>query len=217
MRSVEFKSQFWNAKILNWEASRYFCNQGLSKTRLNSVKKRLDLTSEILSQHAKGKSLLELGCGSGVLLSNLNRQDFKFLVGVDISPTAISRAQQRLKDEASFIRGDVTNCSFPQADCVVGLGLLDWLSLSEIKDLASRLDSTYFLFSFSERKFSSVRMLHQIYTFFSYGIWNSFYVPKYWTEREICDALSPLNRRDFPIKFVRHPDLSFGCLVTNLK
>lgn len=216
MRSVEFKSQFWNAKILNWETSRYFYNQGLSKTRLNSVKKRLDLASELLSKHAKGKSLLELGCGSGVLLSNLNRRNFTSWAGIDISPTAISKGQQRLKGLASFIQGDVTTCSLPQADCVIALGLLDWLSLSEIKDLASRLNCTYFLFSFSERKFSIIRMLHQIYTFFSYGIWNSFYVPKYWTEGEIRDALSPLNRRDFPIKFVRHPDLSFGCLVTNL-
>jgi SAM-dependent methyltransferase len=216
MRSVDFKSQFWNAKILNWEASRYFCTRGLSKTRLNSVKKRLDLTSQILSQHAKGKSLLELGCGSGVLLSSLDRQDFTSWSGIDISPTAISKAQQRLKGLASFTQGDVTTCSLPQADCVIALGLLDWLSLSEIQDLASRLNSTHFLFSFSERKFSIVRMLHQIYTFFSYGIWNSFYVPKYWTEKEIRDALSPLNRREFPITFIRDPDLSFGCLVTNL-
>jgi SAM-dependent methyltransferase len=216
MRSVDFKSQFWNTKILNWEASRYFCNRGLAKTRLNSVKKRLDLTSQILSQHAKGKSLLELGCGSGVLLSCLDRQDFTSWSGIDISPTAISKAQERLKGLASFTQGDVTTCSLPQADCAIALGLLDWLSLIEIQDLASRLNSTHFLFSFSERKFSIVRILHQIYTFFSYGIWNSFYVPKYWTEREIRDALSPLDRREFPIKFVRHPDLSFGCLVTNL-
>lgn len=216
MRSVNFKSEFWNAKILKWEASRYFCLQGLSKTRLNSVKMRLDLASQILSQHARGKSLLELGCGSGVLLSHLNRQDFTSWCGIDISPTAISKAQQRLNGLASFILGDVTECSLPQTDCVVALGLLDWLSLNEIQELASRLNSTYFLFSFSERRFSIVRVLHQIYTLFSYGIWNSFYVPRYWTEREIRDALSPFKRTKLPIKFIRDPSLSFGCLVTNL-
>lgn len=215
MKSPEFRRQFWDRKILHWERKRY--ESPSPWTLFQPVNQRLLLASQILIRYQKGCDILDLGCGSGLLFSQLESQNFGSFTGVDISGEAIAHGKRRLGDRAHFIQGHVISSPLPRADCVVGLGLLDWLSIEEISTLADRLQCSHFLFSFSERRPSFLRAVHRAYTVLSYGLRHSLYIPQYFTAFEICQYLKPLNpSNSTPMKVIRRPELSFGALVTNL-
>lgn len=219
-RSREFKSRFWDRKILSWEKARY--RQPNAGETSNSVHYRLFLATKILNQAVSHLSLLDLGCGSGHLFENLNSDQFSSLIGIDISQNAIENARLRLGHRAQFLQADVTQTPLPAADCIVALGLLDWLASEEIFKIASQLNCKYFLFSFSEKRQFILRSLHRIYTVASYGWRNSLYLPRYYNEMEIRRALTPLLDKDMNkdihshLRFIRDPKLSFGTLLTNL-
>lgn len=52
---------------------------------------------------ATGGSVLEVGCGEGILLDHLDRNRFASYTGVDISAVAIDRARRLGNDRTSFV------------------------------------------------------------------------------------------------------------------
>ena len=93
-------------------------------------------------------------------------------------------------------------------DVTVGLGFLDYLNLSEVEALFNKMATKYFIFSFSERKFSLLRYIHIIYML-------SQHCPKhfYFTKKEVAERIGSGHGK---IKFINDKQSSFSCLVHNL-
>lgn len=64
-------------------------------------------------------SVLDIGCGTGLLRERLNVAAFSTYVGVDLSETAIAQAQARAHPRSSFLVGDVTALDLDRFDVVV--------------------------------------------------------------------------------------------------
>lgn len=58
-----------------------------------------------------GGRILDVGCGEAVLLDRLGKDSFSEFVGIDISDVALSRARERGKPRATFLKEDVENPS----------------------------------------------------------------------------------------------------------
>ncbi|MBI4953710.1 MAG: methyltransferase domain-containing protein [Myxococcales bacterium] len=70
-----------------------------------------DLELDFLSRHARGKSVLEVGCGTGLLLERM--RDFAGEArGIDLSPGMLERARSRGLD---VVEGSATSLPFPDA------------------------------------------------------------------------------------------------------
>lgn len=79
----------------------------------------------------KGRSVLELGCGTGVFSEKLSKQGVK-LVALDISMDLIKKAKEKLAgNRVQFVVADVERLPFKPGvfDSVVGISVLHHLSL----------------------------------------------------------------------------------------
>ena len=78
----------------------------------------------LLSAHGAGKSVLDLGCGSGYFTRALTKAGYEAL-GADISPAMLSAAAERSRKEGlqiPFLQADAVSFSLPhKVDCVVSL------------------------------------------------------------------------------------------------
>ncbi len=142
--------QFWEQKILTWEKARY---SNLYRLYPPSwpLRARLRLASRELGRRlGPGSSVLELGCGSGLLAETLTSTCASYL-GLDIAENAIEMARQRVRHVGfNFRVADVVVSDLPQAQVTVFLGLTDWLDEQQIQALLIRLRSSAILFSYTE-------------------------------------------------------------------
>ena len=211
--------QYWDQKIISWEDSMQSGKPVPMIERLAAHFRgpliyRANLAVEQLAPIIRGKRVLELGCGSGFFAFNLMAKGSPAeYTGIDISPNAVARAttlahEKGLDKQMTFMAGDVMSMSLPPADVVVGLGFLDYLTGEEIQTLFSRLDAKYIFFSFSERRPSLLRIIHQMYLL-------SQNCPKhfYYTKDEMRRFVAP----KFPdMQFFSNAKLSFASIVHNL-
>jgi SAM-dependent methyltransferase len=165
---------YWDKKIVEWEDSmqsdvRVSPVERLAARFRGPVLNRADVVLELLTGRVAGKTVVELGCGSGFFALRLQRTAGPSQVtGIDFSPAAISRAteiaeREGLADTVSFQVGDVAQTTIPDADFTIGLGLLDYLDREEIHDLFERIRSPNILFTFSRSDFSARRFAHIMY------------------------------------------------------
>lgn len=87
---------------------------------------RRRLVLDLLRRHLPtGASVLDAGCGTGRLLSDLERQRYR-VTGLDILPDAVLRARTRLDGGRAEV-GDVTELPFADRrfDCVLLLDVLE--------------------------------------------------------------------------------------------
>lgn len=68
---------------------------------------RLSVVAGYLRHFAPGGSVLDLGCGQGFLLGQLQPSDYSRYVGVDFSATAVDAANARRPPAATFVTADV--------------------------------------------------------------------------------------------------------------
>lgn len=151
-KDLKYISNFWEKKILIWEVlrySRWFYLHPFSWT----VRARLNMTIKtILSRGVSSWSVLELGCGSGVLASHISNR-FKKYVGVDIASNAISVANEKNKlSHVNFLSQDVLSYPFSNDDLVIFLGLTDWLDEEELIFLFDKIQSSNIFFSYTETR-----------------------------------------------------------------
>lgn len=141
---------FWNEKILGWEEARYSAPNALNPFSW-TVRRRLNQAAAIIFERLEpGRSVLELGCGSGLLAERLVGHCGNY-AGVDIAEKAIERAQERrLPAEFRFFAEDVSQMSLPWADLTVFLGLTDWLTPEQFLQLLAKVKSRELLFSYTE-------------------------------------------------------------------
>jgi len=92
----------------------------------------------------KFKRILDLGCGSGRHMVYLNKRNF-FVVGSDISPTGLARAQKWLEKERisnyCLVEHDMIKLPFPNEhfDAVVGINVIHHNHLKRIKQTLNEI------------------------------------------------------------------------------
>ncbi len=210
---------YWDKKIIEWEDSLAqnrkvsFIESIASKFR-QPLKIRSAMCLNLLKKAGKGKTVLELGCGSGFFAFRAYKETKpKKIIGIDISRNAIERANKikkelKIGNKVEFLEGDTNNIKLPKADITIGLGFLDYLTADEIRNLMKSLTSRYIIFTFSEKKVSIYRYMHILYLL-------SQKCPKhyYYTKKQIVGLLK--DRYD-NLRIISGPKLMFGCIIHNL-
>ena len=212
--------EYWNRKIIEWENSMSQKKENvpiierLASLFRGPLRHRSEITMKILHRFVKDKTVLELGCGSGFFAFELfENSKTKHITGIDIAQNAIKRAkkitaERQLTDKFTFIEGDVASVTLPEVDVTIGLGFFDYLSPEEIKFLFRNIRTSYFLFTFAERKVSLLRYIHMCYMSLQ-GCSKHFY----YTKNEIASYIDKEYR---DVQFLSNRKLSFGCIVHNL-
>ena len=161
-------------KILEWETSAY---EGKAESILEKIvthfrdpiRKRLNVTVNVLKNLVKDKVVLDLGCGTGIFCIEMTKYGSKRLIGIDISSAAIRKAKEKIQlkglvDKIEFLCIDVRRDNeLPKADIAVGLGFIDFLNRNELRELLNKMNVRYFWFSFPEKKTSLINILHNLY------------------------------------------------------
>ena len=127
LREQEFHDQAY-AKDVRRSLSKYY--------RVGKIS-RDSYLKEILDQ-CNDKSILEYGCGSDGGDSFTLARGGATVIGIDISPVAVTEAQslsrqKALEDKTSFLVSDAENLDFPDGhfDMVVGSGILHHLDIQK--------------------------------------------------------------------------------------
>ncbi len=219
-------ADFWEKKILSWEAGRYGRVSGAlpllerAANRLSfSLRFRLFITGELLAPFVAGKTVLELGCGSGLLASRIMAAGAASYLGVDIAAAAIENARRRaaaagLSGAVRFQQGAADGPGIAAAQIVFSLGLFDWLDDDEIAGIFARNPNSDFLHAISERRRSFGQLAHRAYCLLAYGFRTKGYVPRYLSVEQVAGIYRRYGGK--PVYVYRHPKLSFGALVTTL-
>ena len=119
----------------------------LNKTIRASVRIRFDLAFKILGELG-GKSILDIGCGSGRYMFKAAERNAGYIVGVDAAAGALEKARQiaadlDLKDKVRFIEGDFIDCSFDRRfDVIFAVGYFDYIfnPVDHLKKMADLSD-----------------------------------------------------------------------------
>ena len=227
MKQTE-KSEFWNNKILEWEKARYGDNNqapswlaSLVKRSSPSLRYRMELAAQMLRPHLRGKVLLDVGTGSGLLIQKLADSNASGFIGVDIAPSGIGKAREKAKahayaDRSTFLVGSISDdLKLPHFDIVSALGLLDWLTEDEIESFFSKIQDKYFFVSYSEYRQASIQQwIHRLYVQLAYGWRTGAYVPQYhytgWLI-SIAEKYGFIN-----VKVYSSTRLAFGAILHNL-
>ena len=96
------------------------------------LKKRTDLIVSLL-QYTKKEDLIDIGCGSGIQLAQLENKFSDGVIGVDYSFDMLSLCQQNLPKtpykHRFLINADAEKLCFQNSrfNCLISLGLLDYM------------------------------------------------------------------------------------------
>jgi SAM-dependent methyltransferase len=183
--NTEFRTDFWNNKILQWEAAKY--GRKLPLIDLNqNVKNRRSLAHKLLATQVAEKNVLEIGCGSGWMAEKVLQAGAQSYTGLDISPVAIQRAKQLYQEKNCHFQAiahlsELRNLAVAPEICF-SLGLTDWLNPEELDLLAEYSRDKFYLHSYSSARFSPLRFLHQSYVYLFYGHRAPLYQPRYYSD-----------------------------------
>lgn len=110
------------------------------------------LCIELLEKYARGDSLLDLGCGSGILMLIAKKLGYKKVVGIDIDENCLEVVNDNfLKNDISsgyeVYIGDIKKYNFEKFSVIVSNILVDVLEKILPNIIQSMTDSTYVIFS----------------------------------------------------------------------
>lgn len=110
------------------------------------------LCIELLEKYARGDSLLDLGCGSGILMLIAKKLGYKKVVGIDIDENCLEVVKDNfLKNDITsgyeVHIGDIKKYSFEKFSVIVSNILVDVLEKILPNIIQSMTDSTYVIFS----------------------------------------------------------------------
>ena len=211
--------RYWNRKIVEWEdstrdPSRVSAVERLAALFRNPLRMRTERCLELLAPEVQGKQVVELGCGSGFFAMELYQHCRPIrITGFDFAEQAVGRARQRaadagLDDRLTFEMGNASHDTFPPADVTIGLGLLDYLSLAQIRGLSEHLRSPRFLFTFAERTLSPLRQAHRLY------MWTQRCPTHFYYSRN--EVAAAIGSQWGDLSFHSERGMSFGTIVHNL-
>jgi SAM-dependent methyltransferase len=220
------RKDFWDGKILVWEEERYNKDrkgfswlERIASNASQSLRYRLALTENILLSNCHGKTIAEVGCGTSRLASKLIEAGAEHYHGFDISSVAIERAtacaaQAEISDKVSYTVANIDSLPNLHTDIVFSMGLLDWLSDTEIEMLLHKSAQSDCLHSFSESRFQLSQYLHRAYVYIAYGHRTGSYIPRYLKANWLKGIVEQHSRK--PVHFIRDQKLSFGAFVSTL-
>jgi SAM-dependent methyltransferase len=225
MTAVDPK-KFWEEKIVGWEEGRYEPRKSkggilekIADNASRSLRYRIQVGVELLKDHVKGKSVLEVGCGTGLVAQKFIDFGATRYVGVDIAENAIKLANERKakegwSDKISFHVGKIHEMPPVKEDIVFSLGVLDWLTDDELETMFARQGKADFLHAIAEKRVSLSQYAHRAYVHISYGHKTGAYVPRYFPASTIANMAA--KHRSGPFYAFRNPQLSFGALISSL-
>lgn len=176
------QESYWENKIIGWEKTIYNDKIFIKTSLLEKVaarfrgilKKRLDVTEKLVAPYIKNKIVIDLGCGSGILIQRLLQYEPKKIIGVDIAKSAIKLAEKNIKEakeerKAKFICVDVRGNAkiLKDGDIIIGVGFIDYFNDKELLALFKNLKGKKILLSFPEKILSLREILHRIYLMLS--------------------------------------------------
>lgn len=168
------QKDYWDQKIKEWSEASYEKKTNRPIERLanlfrRGVTGRMEVALKFIGPQARGKVILDMGCGRGDFCFGLLNYQPQKVIGMDISGVAIKEAKKRAKEkdlrkEIEFIQGDLTQVGkLPEFDIVVGLGFIDYFNEKELQRLFKLLAGRLFFFSMFEKKLSLLNLLHAVY------------------------------------------------------
>jgi len=104
----------------------------LNKTIRASVRMRFDLAFEILGD-LKGKSVLDIGCGSGRYMFRAAQNNADYIAGIDAAPGALDEARKIAADlgiekRMKFVEGDfLERVPDRKFDVIFAVGYFDYI------------------------------------------------------------------------------------------
>lgn len=107
----------WLQKIIN----RFFRNKTFKIREAH-------LSKLVQGMNVRGKTILDIGCGSGQLALNLARQGAQ-VTGWDISPAMIAICQKKAKNlglKANFEVKDLVNARIPKVDIIFNIAVIEY-------------------------------------------------------------------------------------------
>ncbi|MFM9941884.1 MAG: methyltransferase domain-containing protein [Hyphomicrobiaceae bacterium] len=217
---------FWEKKILTWEEGRYEPRKAkgsilerIADASSRSLRFRIKVGVELLAPHVKGRSVLEIGCGSGLVAQRFIDLGATSYHGIDIAEAAIAiadkrKVEQKWSDRITFKVDSVRNMPKVKHDIVFSLGVLDWLTDEELAIMFEKQGKADFLHAIAEKRHSLSQYAHRAYVHVSYGHKTGAYVPRYFPASKIAGMAA--RHRSGPFYAYRDPRLSFGALISTL-
>jgi SAM-dependent methyltransferase len=104
----------------------------LNKTVRASVRIRFDLAFEFLGD-LSGKSVLDIGCGSGRYMFRAAQNNAEYIAGIDAAPGALEEARKiaadlNVEEKLEFIEGDFLDCTIARKfDVIFAVGYFDYI------------------------------------------------------------------------------------------
>ncbi|MBL7996225.1 methyltransferase domain-containing protein [bacterium] len=152
---------YFNTLAEDWNKN--YSRSNLFSERLEKVKK---LTSDI---QLKGKIVLDIGCGSGMISSYFCEQRSS-VYGIDISENMIQQANSYLQSrnlKATLGIGDATNLQFPDNyfDVITCVSVLEWLDkdIQAVREIRRVLKNNGIAIISVPNKRSLLRIVERLY------------------------------------------------------
>jgi SAM-dependent methyltransferase len=218
---------FWEEKLLTWEEGRYGPRKSkggllerIADASSRSLRYRLKIGVELAAPFVKRRSVLEVGCGSGLVAQRFIDAGAARYVGIDIAESAIEIANQRKAEQGwseriTFRVDTIRDMPRVGEDFVFSLGVLDWLTDEELAILFEKQGKADFLHAIAEKRRSLSQYAHRAYVHVAYGRRTGAYRPRYFPAADIARLAA--RHRPGPFHVFRDPRLSFGALIASVR
>ena len=130
--------KFWNDIAVDFDAIYTGANKSafsrtLDKVFRKDIYERFDWVMR-KSGDVRGKTICDIGCGSGRFVAQLAKNGARRVVGVDVAPNMLTLAdqltrEQGVRDVCDFVHADVLDWKTPEKfDITIGIGFWDYIA-----------------------------------------------------------------------------------------
>jgi len=146
---------YWDSEIEKfdkiYDGEKTAVDRFVDRFREDVIKERAEVFYAMAQSLEQGAVLVDIGCGTGRQAMHLAAMGYK-VRAFDISQRAIEMAKHRLEGhdlDITYEVADVAQIEYPDCDCVFGLGLMDYLTDSQVNAILSQVKKLDCKFAFS--------------------------------------------------------------------